>query len=597
MSGKRRLFWRIYPFYLLIILLSLMMAVWYASRTIQGFFLETTMTDLKARAGLMEHPLLALLEPFDREGLRNLVRHAGRIAQTRITVILPNGTVIADSEQNPEAMDNHADRPEVLSAMRGMEGASIRESLTIQQKFLYVALPIVRDGETLAIVRTAVPIHPLEGTLNSLQNRIVLVGLLIALLCAPISWWVARRITRPIETLRKWAESIVKGEKGLRPSVEASEEMEALSKSLSRMQQDLHDRLHQVVRQRNEMEAVLSSMVEGVIALDMRDRIIGINQAGARMFGCDMAESKGRSIQEVVRNSLLHDFVQGIRTSPQPLERDIPLTPDGEALVNVHGTGLLDPAGQRIGVLLVLNDVSRLRRLENIRREFVANVSHEIKTPITAIKGFVETLRESEGLTPEDNRRFLEIIGRHANRLEALVEDLLKLSRVEREAERGEIHLQVRPIQELLQTAIQICRAKAEKKAIQVDILCPPGLQANVDPPLLEQAVVNLLDNAIQYSEAGSNVGIHAVEANAEIRISVSDHGVGIEKKHLSRLFERFYRVDKARSRQLGGTGLGLAIVKHIVQAHGGRLSVESAPGKGSTFTIHLPKIESDLPS
>jgi two-component system phosphate regulon sensor histidine kinase PhoR len=233
--------------------------------------------------------------------------------------------------------------------------------------------------------------------------------------------------------------------------------------------------------------------------------------------------------------------------------------------------------------------MTRLRRLENIRKDFVANVSHEIKTPITAIKGFVETLREGAAESPQDRERFLGIIHRHVERLEALVEDLLSLSEIEREAERKEISLTEHPVLDVLNTALQVCQEKAADKDIRMELACPQDLKVNVNPALLEQAVVNLLDNAITYSERGRPVRVTAGERGAEILIQVQDEGCGIEKVHLERLFERFYRVDKARSRKLGGTGLGLSIVKHIVEAHGGHVSVESKPGKGSTFTLHLP--------
>jgi len=352
---------------------------------------------------------------------------------------------------------------------------------------------------------------------------------------------------------------------------------------------ELRDRIETVIRQRNEIEAMLSSMVEGVIALDMEERLISINQAAGRMLGIQLRDMQGRSIQEVVRSTKLYQFVNDTLSSSEPGERDIPMASDGELIVNCHGTLLRDAAGKQIGALIVFNDVTRLRRLENIRREFVANVSHELKTPITAIKGFVETLRDGAVKNPRDADRFLAIIDKHVARLEAIVEDLLSLSRIEQGAEMGEIQKIDTRISEILRTAVQVCHIRADAKQIRIEISCPEEIRAKVDPPLIEQAVVNLLDNAIKYSEEGKGVQVDASQGDHEIIVSVRDQGCGIEKKHLGRLFERFYRVDKARSRQVGGTGLGLAITKHIVQAHAGRLTVESTPGKGSVFSIHLP--------
>jgi two-component system phosphate regulon sensor histidine kinase PhoR len=236
-----------------------------------------------------------------------------------------------------------------------------------------------------------------------------------------------------------------------------------------------------------------------------------------------------------------------------------------------------------------LNDVTRLRRLENIRRDFVANVSHELKTPVTAIKGSVETLLDGALQKPEDARRFLEIVTRQADRLNAIIDDLLSLSRIEQEAERHEIPLQRSHLNEVLRGAVQACEVGAAAKSIRIGLSCPEPLLARINPPLLEQAIVNLIDNAVKYSRPESEVRVEARPENGEILILVRDHGCGIGKEHLPRLFERFYRVDKARSRKEGGTGLGLAIVKHIVQAHAGTVTVASVPGEGSTFTIHLP--------
>lgn len=239
---------------------------------------------------------------------------------------------------------------------------------------------------------------------------------------------------------------------------------------------------------------------------------------------------------------------------------------------------------------MVFNDVSQMRRLENMRRDFVANVSHEIKTPLTAIKGFVETLQQGKVDKAEENERFLGIIQKHVDRLNSIVEDLLALSRIEQKDEQKEINFEPAKMVDVCQAAIQLCRPKAEEKKIRIDLDCEKDTTAIFDPTLIEQAVVNLLDNALKYSEPQGTVLVKSHQQNSEIIISVQDHGIGIAQKHLSRLFERFYRVDKARSRNLGGTGLGLAIVKHIAQAHGGHVTVESKLGEGSRFSIYLPQ-------
>jgi two-component system phosphate regulon sensor histidine kinase PhoR len=277
-------------------------------------------------------------------------------------------------------------------------------------------------------------------------------------------------------------------------------------------------------------------------------------------------------------------------SSKVPKEDDINLYHNGEKTLHLQSSPLLDASKEQIGTLVVFNDVTHLRRLENMRRDFVANVSHEIKTPLTAIKGFVETLQRGNVDDPQETGRFLGIIQKHVDRLSSIVEDLLSLSRIEQEDEGKTIKLEQGYVKDVFQSAMQICRSKAEEKNIRISPVCDEQMSAKFDATLLEQAVVNLLDNAIKYSEPNSTIHLEGNLKDAEVKIIVEDRGIGIAKKHQPRLFERFYRVDKARSRNLGGTGLGLAIVKHIAQAHGGNVTVESTLGAGSVFTIHLPK-------
>ncbi|OEU47931.1 MAG: PAS domain-containing sensor histidine kinase [Desulfobacterales bacterium S3730MH5] len=590
MSRKKRLLWQLYPSYLLITLISLMAVTWYASTSSRNFFLEQTASDLEARAHLVERQISVHLDPLDPKGVDLLCKKIGRRASTRITIMLPSGQVIGDSEEDPGKMDNHADRPEFNGALNKPYGASTRYSLTLRKNMMYVAIPVKKTHPILAVVRTSIPVDAIDEVIDNIQIKIAVGGLIIGLFAAMLSLVVSRRISRPIEDLKKGAERFARGDFQFRLPVSNLEEIGGLSEAMGEMALQLHERINTIMRQRNEIEAVLSSMVEGVIAVDMEQRVISMNHAAAEMFGSIPSEAKGRSIQEVVRNTLLHEFVTKALSSREPVEKDVVLSSDGERFLNGHGTMLRDAEGNQTGALIVFNDVTRIRRLEKIRRDFVANVSHEIKTPITAIKGFVETLRDGAVKNIEDADRFLAIIEKHVDRLEAIIEDLLALSRIERETEREEVVLAEVRLKDMLKTAIQVCEATAMAKGIRIELSCAEDMVAKLDAPLFEQAVVNLLDNAIKYSNNEGAIGVEATQTDNEIIISVSDQGCGIEKKHLPRLFERFYRVDKARSRELGGTGLGLAIVKHIVQAQGGSVAVESTPGKGTTFTIHLPR-------
>jgi len=591
MARKKRLLWHLYPSFLLITIISLVAVTWFASKSLKEFFLEQTASDLKARARLFESQILRYLDPLDKKTIDQLCKDIGKGASTRLTVILPSGKVAGDSEKDPAFMDTHVDRPEFIQALNAPFGMSIRYSQTLEKNMMYVGIPIKMNNRILAVVRASIPVTPIDTLIRNIRNEIALGGLIIAVFASILSLVISRRITRPIEHIKRTAESIARGNFQARSQVDQSDEIGSLSDAINNMATQLRDRINTVMRQKNEIKAMLSSMIEGVIAVDEEEHIISMNQAAATMFSCDINNAQGRSIQEVIRNTVLHEFVKSALASQEPVEKDILLYTDVERIINAHGTVLRDADKHRVGALIVLNDVTRLWRLENIRRDFVANVSHEIRTPITAVKGFVETLRDGSVKDPKDSKRFLGIIEKHVDRLDAIIEDLLSLSRIEKEVEREEIILHEDHIKDVLQSAVQVCEVKATPKKIRVELSCSKNLMAKINAALLEQAIVNLLDNAIKYSDEGSIVQVQATQNESEIIISVRDQGCGLDKEHLSRIFERFYRVDKARSRQMGGTGLGLAIVKHITQAHGGQVSVESSLGEGSTFSIHIPSI------
>jgi two-component system phosphate regulon sensor histidine kinase PhoR len=308
-------------------------------------------------------------------------------------------------------------------------------------------------------------------------------------------------------------------------------------------------------------------------------------------LGLDQNHVQGRRLQEVIRNADLTRFISRALAGQEPVEADVLLHGGRQRVMQARGSALHDMDGRAIGAVVVLNDVTDFRRLEDIRRDFVANVSHELKTPVTSIKGFVETLLDGAMRDAGDAERFLRIIARQADRLHAIIEDLLSLSRIEQSEDADTIVLEPTPLSGVLESAMSACHAGAVDRQIAVALECEPLLTARINPLLFEQAVVNLLDNGIKYSDPGQPVSMVARSVNGEVTVSVADRGVGIAQEHLSRIFERFYRVDRARSRKLGGTGLGLAIVKHIVQAHHGRVTVDSTLGVGTTFTIHLPGV------
>lgn len=586
----RRLLWQLYPSYLLITLVSVFGVIWYASSTLRDFYLDQTAADLEARAMLVLPQIAGRMAPANEGALDRLCKDLGKRTATRITLILPEGRVIGDAEEDPAQMDNHADRPEIKTALTGEKGRQTRYSNTLRQTMMYVALPIDQGDKIVGVVRTSLPVTNIDRQISSVQTKVMLGGLVMALLAAAICWLVSRRISRPLEEIKRGAERFADGDLAHKLIVPDLAEIGSLALVLNQMAEEIDDRVRTIAEQRDELEALLSSMVEGVLAVDASERVILMNQAAATLLEVDPVDAHGRSIQEVVRNHDLQRFVARALASLTPIEGDIVLRGAEDRFLQAHGTILRDAHGSGTSALVVLNDVTRLRRLEKVRRDFVANVSHELRTPITSIKGFVETLRDGALDDRESAERFMGIIERHADRLHAIVEDLLSLASIEQDAERGGVVIEDGSLAEALRSAVKDCELKAAQRGIVIELSCAEGITTKMDALLLEQAVVNLLDNAIKYSDPGSKIQVTAVQADSETTIRVSDTGCGIAKEHLPRLFERFYRVDKARSRKLGGTGLGLAIVKHIVQAHEGKVRVESELGKGSTFTIHLPR-------
>jgi len=590
---KKRLLWQLYPSYLLITFLCLAGIVWYANKSLREFYLHQLESDLAAQAWLIEYSLSALPSLEEGPSVDALAKRLGRGAAIRVTVVLPSGKVIGDSQENPQLMDNHRMRPEIQQAFQGRTGTSTRFSSTLEEKLLYVAVPVGNVQNPAAVVRTAVAVTAIDRELSGLYQRILLTGLVLALIMAALSLWISRRISEPLQQLKQGAERFARGELESRLTVSGSEEIGSLAVTMNRMAEQLSERIRTVVEQRNEVEGILANMVEGVLVVDAEERLVTLNQAAADRFGIHFEEGRGRTLQEIARNPEIQQIVRRALTGQSPVEEQIALVqPDGEeCFLSVHGTLLKSVGGASSGALIVFHDVTELRRLENVRRQFVANVSHELRTPITSIKGFIETLMDGAADSPDDRKRFLEIVARHVERLSAIIEDLLALSRIEQGVERRTIALEPSSVKEVLCAAVQVCQVQAAETHMRIECLCDEALRAPMNAPLLEQAVVNLIDNAIKYSEPGGRVEVRAWEEEHRAILSVRDEGCGIAPEHQGRLFERFYRVDRGRSRKLGGTGLGLAIVKHIVQAHAGTVSVESAPGKGSAFRIEIPAV------
>jgi len=586
--SQRRLLWQLFPAYLLITVIALLIITVYLSRLLPQFYYNQIAGDLQVRARLVEQQILPGLKQLDFKQINEQSKILGRSSSTRITVILPDGRVIGESDKDEELGD-HSNRPEIKDAIEKGMGRSLRFSNTLNEKMMYIAIPIEEQGKILAVIRTAIPATAINHELKIIYNKIVLSVFIVAVFAAGISLVISRRISRPIEQMKDTAQRFAAGELGLRVPVPKQIELAELALALNEMARQLQKKFETITRQRNESDAILSSMVEGVLAVDSQGHIVSVNKAAANFLDIDRTKAQGRNVEEVIRNPDLQKYVQNILSEENPGETDIVLSGKDERIIRLDGAGLTDGKGHRSGAVIVLSDMTRVRRLENLRRDFVANVSHELRTPITSIKGFVETLQEGAITEPKEAERFLRIIARHSDRLNAIVEDLLTLSSLEEGGKDRKIAFEKKSVRPMLASVIEMSLIKAEEKDITINLDCDKDIQAKMNTALLEQAVLNLVDNAVKYSEQGARIQITVAKTDGMVAISVRDNGCGIARKYQDRIFERFYVVDKSRSRKLGGTGLGLAIVKHIAEVHGGYITVQSTIGAGSTFTMYLP--------
>ncbi len=591
--SKKRLIWRLFPSYLLITLTALLIVTWYASKITRQYYIQQKAADLQQIARVIENQIVHGILSSDFGSIDSLCKSLGKKSETRITVILPGGEVIGDTEKDVWKMDNQMGRPEIIEALKGKAGVSIRYSSTVHKNMLYVALPEYEtendNSKLIGFLRLSVPITFIESFVNSIRWKIGLAGLLIALSAAFISLLVSWRISRPLETMKRGVEKFAAGDLSFRLSLPHTDEMSRLAEALNHMASQLDEKIRTIIRQRNEQQAVFESMSEGVIAVDKEERLISINKAAEKLFNIETTRAAGRSIQEVIRNTELQQLILTVLEGNKSIEKEITLWSKGECFLQVDGTVLKDTQGETIGVLVVINDITRLRQLENHRRDFVANVSHELRTPLTSIKGYVETLLDGAIDDKKAARPFLEVIAKQAENLRAIVEDLLSLARLEQEEDKTPVILEEALLKNVLNSAIQVCLPEAAEKNIKITLSCKKDVKAKFNFQLLEEALVNLIDNAVKYSDPETHIHVMAEKTGSEVIITVQDQGRGIKRDHLPRIFERFYRVDKARSRKLGGTGLGLAIVKHIAQVHHGNVTVESEIGKGSRFSINLP--------
>jgi two-component system, OmpR family, phosphate regulon sensor histidine kinase PhoR len=555
---------------------------------------ETTLEALKQNLKKETEMLAALIET--NPGILQQPRKILDVVHTqdRITIILPDGTVVVDNWADRlglEALENHANRPEVQSALAGRPIFKRRYSNTIKTEMLYYAIPVEIDGKTAAVLRFSFALTTFQQQMASVRNFLLAAAGLAILLLLPLAYLISRTVQSPIERLRRSAGKLASGHLSEKVVGTGSLEFEELAQDFNIMADELLQKIRNIEQQHNRTEALLSRMVEGVLAVDRFGKAVFANLAFCRMVGLRPDRIEGKSYFEITRNAELCDYISALLKEDTPLEpKEIKLFgSEGERIFAVQASRIHEDHAAISMVLLVFHDITRIKRIEQVRKDFVANVSHELRTPLTALKGSTELLLDGAYVNPEECRKFLHIMDKQLRNIQNLVSDMLNLASVEET--RTALRRETVNLKDLVQDTLLVVRHLSDKKDQNLVVHLPEDtIHLNVDPAQISDALINLLDNAVKYTQEGGTVELSIRINDENLLLEVVDNGPGIPADQISRIFERFYRVDKSRSRETGGTGLGLAIVKHAIENHGGTIAVESELGHGTRFTITLPK-------
>src|SRR5215470_791778 len=565
----------------------------YLKRALEAFAVESLETRLGSVAAVLHDEARHALQAG---ATQEFVQRVARPTGARVTLIAPDGRVVGESEREPAelaSLENHASRPEVRAALDGRVGRDLRRSATIDAPLLYVAIP-VREGEhVIGVLRLALPLSAVTASYANI-HEVMLIGGAVALVVAlGIGIFVAGRVTSPVVEMQSIARQMSEGSFLVRAPTRSTDEIGTLGRSLNVMAGRLREKIQDLEQEQAKVTAILDGMVEGVIAVDWQEHLLLMNERARAMFALNSTRGEGKPFLEVIRNADLHEIFRAVEAGSSrtdqasAVRREVIVTSPTPMILTVNAVRLA--LADRPGVIMVLQDVNALRQLERVRTEFVANVSHELRTPLTAIQGYLETLLSGALEERENARRFLEIVLRHSERLGRLLNDLTDLSNIEL----GKVALRREPVRvdEVVTSVLGIIGPRAAQSGVSVSARTPEDLpKVSADRDRLAQILINLVDNGVKYTPRGGSVTVEVTDAGGGlVEVAVSDTGIGIPAADLPRITERFYRVDKARSRELGGTGLGLAIVKHLVVAHGGDLRIESEQERGTTVRFTLP--------
>jgi two-component system phosphate regulon sensor histidine kinase PhoR len=590
---RRNLFAKLGLTFLALLVSALLAVDFFAERALRRDYERTAYSELSAVAGIAQARASALpaLPPSRPEDVAKLKEWVSQMAASgaRVTIIGSDGQVFAESQSDSQTMENHINRPEVRGALAKGSGRAIRHSVTVNRDLHYYAVRHDMATGPPIILRFALPVETVDAVLQSFRRSLWLSSFVILLIAGVAALEISRVFTDRVERLKDFSRRVAAGDFTAIPSDSSGDALDALGASMNRTAAQLDETIRTLTEERNLSTAILGSMVEGVAVVNGSERLLFANQGFAGILNLKFPPKSGSALVEIVRQTELIEAVRHVLHGESRVEAEIVTGTLRQKYFAATVASVR--AGDTLGAVLVLHDITELRRLERVRRDFVANVSHEFRTPLTAIQGFAETLLAGAIDDAQNRVRFLEIILEHARRLARLTEDLLRLSQMD--SDRLELEIDEVSVSQIVDSCLATAQHRALENGLNLSVKIPSNLPTVAgDRRRLAEVLQNLLDNARQYTLPGGEIVLSAEAHALEVVFTVSDTGIGIPRTDQSRIFERFYRVDAARSREAGGTGLGLAIAKHLIEAQGGRIWVESELGKGSHFHFSVPVFE-----
>lgn len=573
----------------LIIGLSVLILGLFLSNLIEDIYIEALGNRLEEEANMIKAIVIKEDLSTNNHQIEMISKEMGKQLSTRITIIDKDGNVLADSEYDRGKMETHNNRPEILAAYTGDIGKEIRYSETLGIEMLYVASPIYDDNNNIeGVIRLSLPLKAIKESIRNFWYILILGLTVIFVITFIITYRVTAKITKPIENITKLARRITKHQYEERVMIDRNDEIGQLGKAINLMADSLEEQMTTIFENEKKLMTVLNNMSSGVILLDNNGKIMLANPAIEQLLGVSLKEIVGKQHNEVGKQDSISELIYKVVATGETVHAEIGVYYPTKKYFNSSVVPILDVKGAISEILVVLHDITKIKKLENMRTEFVASVSHELRTPITSVKGFAETLLDGSIKDRETEQQFIQIIYNESDRLHRLIVDLLDLSKIELNKEI--LKIERIDIKELLLSTIEVLKPSINKQKITI-LTELDSVYAEVDEDRIKQVIINLITNAITYTAENGKIYLRLKELDENrIKIEVEDTGIGIPKQSLSRVFERFYRVDKDRSRESGGTGLGLAIAKHIIESHEGNIQVESEVGIGTRFTIILPK-------